>query len=306
MEVCTGKTIAYTLHYIRKLFDEEFSYNTGQEKAPGGADELTYFMDESHSGNDMHFATAAALMFRKAGIPARYAEGYYVSPDWVMLYTEMSDVTMDIPDSLAHSWVEIYIDEIGWFPVEVVPGFYDMEKRKTQEKEEDEKIKEEKKKNYQDEAPQEDQPEPKKEEEKEPINPIWFILPGILLLIALYEVLGRYRIQRLLASFGSVYTEAQVYEMYRYVGKLMAFDRHPLPVNPYDSLWEISRIYNSATEVPFAEFLRLANKVRFGREKLTPEEHKRMARYAIRAGSHIYSRQKIGKKFLMKFILFYV
>ena len=79
--------------------------------------------------------------------------------------------------------------------MEVVPGFYDMEKRKTQEKEEDEKIKEEKKKNYQDEAPQEDQPEPKKEEEKEPINPIWFIIPGILLLIALYEVLDVYKRQ---------------------------------------------------------------------------------------------------------------
>ena len=69
-----------------------------------------------------------------------------------MLYTEMSDVTIDVTDSMAHSWVEIYIDEIGWFPVEVVPGFYDMEKRQIEETEEDEKIEEQNKQNYQDEA----------------------------------------------------------------------------------------------------------------------------------------------------------
>ena len=74
IEECTGKTIDYTLHYIRKLFDEEFEYNTEQGAAPEGQEELAYFMDESRSGNDMYFATAAALMFRKAGIPARYAE----------------------------------------------------------------------------------------------------------------------------------------------------------------------------------------------------------------------------------------
>lgn len=306
IETCAGKTIDYTLHYIRKLFEEEFTYDIEQKKAPGGQDELTWFMDESRSGNDMHFATAAALMFRKAGIPARYAEGYYVSPDWVMLYTEMSDVTMDVPDSLAHSWVEIYIDEIGWFPVEVVPGFFDMEKQQIQEKEDDEKIKEQNKESYQDEAPEDNQPEEKQEEEKEPLNPIWLILALVILLIAAYELIGRYRLHRMLASFGAVCTDAQVYAMYRYACRLMAFDRHPVPENPYDRLEEIAAAYDGATETTFAEFLRMVNKVRFGKEHLTEEEHKKMARYVITAGSHIYSGQKTGKKFLMKFIFFYV
>lgn len=306
IETCAGKTIDYTLHYIRKLFEEEFTYDIEQKKAPGGQDELTWFMDESRSGNDMHFATAAALMFRKAGIPARYAEGYYVSPDWVMLYTEMSDVTMDVPDSLAHSWVEIYIDEIGWFPVEVVPGFFDMEKQQIQEKEDDEKIKEQNKESYQDEAPEDNQPEEKQEEEKDPLNPIWLILALVILLIAAYELIGRYRLHRMLASFGAVCTDAQVYAMYRYACRLMAFDRHPVPENPYDRLEEIAAAYDGATETTFAEFLRMVNKVRFGKEHLTEEEHKKMARYVITAGSHIYSGQKTGKKFLMKFIFFYV
>lgn len=306
IEKCEGKTIDYTLHYIRKNFDEEFEYDIEAGAAPSGKDELSYFMNESYRGNDMHFATAAALMFRRAGIPARYAEGYYLSPQEMLLYTEMSGVTLDVLDSQAHSWVEIYIDEIGWFPVEVVPGFYDMEKQQTNETEEDEKIEEETQKNYQDEAPEEDQPEANQEEEKRAINPLWFGLLLVLLLIAAFELLGRRHIKKLLASFGIVYTDQQVYAMYKYVGKVMAFDKRPLPANPYDKLEELSLRYDAAQEMTFAEFLRAVHKVRFGRESLTKEEHKKMARYAVSIGSHVYSSQKRGKKFIMKFILFYV
>ena len=63
---------------------------------------------------------------------------------------------------------------------------------------------------------------------------------------------------------------------------------------------------DGATEISFGEFLRLVNRVRFGKVSLTKEEHKKMARYAKAVGTHIYSGQKAGKKFLMKVILFYV
>lgn len=306
MEKCLGKTIDYTLHYIRKQFDENFVYEIEQETAPEGKDELSWFLNKSHSGNDMHFATAAALMFRQAGIPARYAEGYYLSPQEMMLYTEMSNVTLDILDSHAHSWVEIYIDEIGWFPVEIIPGFYDMEKQKVEEEEEDEKIKEESRKNYQDEAPEENEPEEKQEKEKKKINPWWLVLLAVLLAAVIYEYLGRRHIRKLMASFGAVCTVHQVYAMYRYLGKIMAFDRHPLPANPYDKLEEFSAIYDKTGEFSFARLLRMVHQVRFGGGNLSPEEHKEMARCVKWAASRIYDRQKWFRKFLMKFILFYV
>ena len=165
--------------------------------------------------------------------------------------------------------VEIYIDEIGWFPVEVVPGFYDMEKRQIEETEEDEKIEEQNKQNYQDEAPQDNQPEEKDEEDPVTINPLWLILLALLLLIGIFECAGRYRIRRLLDSFGKIRTDAQVYVMYRYVAKLMAFDGHKIPTNPYDRFEEISGAYDGATEISFGEFLRLVNRVRFGKVSLT-------------------------------------
>lgn len=301
-----GKSIGETLFYIRNNFMKEFEYDTQQEKAPKGQDELRYFMNKSYRGNDMHFATAAALMFRQAGIPARYAEGYYLSPDYVSLYTGQSDVSIDVPDSLSHSWVEIYIDELGWFPVEVIPGFFDMEKQENIGQQEDETIEEETTKNYQDEAPQEDEPENRNEEEEKPVSIWWLLLPALILLAALYELVGRYRIRKQLASFGAVYTDEQVFVIYRYVSRVMAFDGHPLSEDPYDKLEEISKAYDQATEMPFHAFLGLVEKVRFGCESLTKEEHKQLARYGIQTGKHIYQSQSSGKKFLMKFIFFCV
>ena len=33
--------------------------------------------------------------------------------------------TMDIKDTNAHAWVEVYIDNLGWIPIEVTPGYND-------------------------------------------------------------------------------------------------------------------------------------------------------------------------------------
>jgi len=33
--------------------------------------------------------------------------------------------TMDIKDTNAHAWVEVYIDNLGWIPIEVTPGYKD-------------------------------------------------------------------------------------------------------------------------------------------------------------------------------------
>ena len=310
---CLGKTIAYTLHHIRSVFDEKYQYDIECEAAGEGADELENFLQKGR-GNDMHFATAATLMFRCAGIPARYAEGYYLSPKEMQLYTEMSDISYDVLDSNAHCWVEIYIDEIGWFPVEVIPGFYDMEKQETSEVQEDEKIEEETNQMYEDQAPEDSEPEKHQEEEPQHINPLILLILFILLAILIYELAGRRHVRKRNMIFETVYSDAVVYAMYRHVSRLMAFDKHKLPADPYDRLDEISACYDSSEiqnaeageMMNFAEFLRLVSKVRFGRVSLTEAEHKKMAAYVKYTGSRIYNRQNRIRKLIMKFIVFYV
>lgn len=305
-EACMGRTIEYTLHYIRSMFDAKYTYDTDQGAAPAGNNELEYFLTESRSGNDMHFATAAALMFRSAGIPARYAEGYYLSPKQMLLYDSMSDVKLDVLDSDAHAWVEIYIDEIGWFPVEVIPGFFSLAKEQSEEVEDKEQIQEDTKKNFEDEVPEMDEPEKNVDENDDWFRPWMAVVLMIILLIAMFEYLGRRRTNRMLDSFGKEYTDGKVYEMYRYMTKLMALDGHKVPADPYDAADEIESAYEGADELTFAGILRLVNRVRFGKKPLTEEEHKKMASYVMNIRSYVYNRQNKFKKFVMKFILFCV
>ncbi len=303
-EDCLGKTIEYTLHHIRTTFEENYQYNVEQEAAPADRSELEYFINTSHTGNDMHFATAAALMFRASGIPARYVEGYYITPQMALDYDQLSDVMVSILDSNAHSWVEIYIDELGWFPVEVIPGYYDMETTETEEVEEQQEAEENKFTYYQNEIPK--FTEDGKGDDDNVINPLWLILLAVALLIAVFEVIGRKMGAKKRASFSTVFSDEKVYEMYRYLSRLLRLDKRPLPADPYDRLEELTEAYAGISDMDMAGFLRLVSQVRFGRKSVSGDQQKEMAGFVLEMAEHIYSRQNRFKRFLMKFILFCV
>ncbi len=303
---CVGKGIGVTLYYIRQNFNEEFDYNEEQEAAPDGKNGLRYFLNESRSGNDMHFATAAALMFRQAGIPARYVEGYYLPAEEMREHTATAHAVLNVADSHAHSWVEIYIDEIGWFPVEVVPGFYNITGQNGGGIGEGVTAGDERTTDEQSQASDTNRPENLQEEGMNHISPWWFVFAAVLLAIALYEYLGRQRMKKRLAAFGTDYTEQQVYAMYGYLGKIMAFDKHPLQADPYEQLEELAGVYDKEGGLSFGQLLRMVHQVRFGGKNLTPEEHREMAQYVQGIANQVYERQKPVGRFVMKFVLFYV
>ena len=114
---------------VKEYLGEGFSYTLSPDAVPKDQDFSVHFLTQSRRGYCVHFATAAAVMLRAMGIPARYAEGYVVTPDDYM--TAGSDGWANIPDSRAHSWVEVYNPGLGWEPVEVTPGF-NLEENQTQ------------------------------------------------------------------------------------------------------------------------------------------------------------------------------
>ena len=82
------------------------------------------FLENDKSGYSVHYATTAALMFRYYGIPARYVEGYLITPDAVKS-AEGGDALI-LTDRDAHAWVEYYQDGIGWLPYEATPPYRDI------------------------------------------------------------------------------------------------------------------------------------------------------------------------------------
>ena len=82
---------------------------------PDYDDFAQWFLEESETGYCIHFATAATVLLRAAGIPARYVDGYKVS------CKEGLHVLATSQD--AHAWVEYYdSDSHMWRILEATPG----------------------------------------------------------------------------------------------------------------------------------------------------------------------------------------
>ncbi len=62
------------------MLQSHASYTLTPGRAPVNQDIVEYFLFENHEGYCVHFASAATLMYRLYGIPARYASGYAVEP----------------------------------------------------------------------------------------------------------------------------------------------------------------------------------------------------------------------------------
>lgn len=106
---------------ILTVLRENASYTLMPGRAPLNEDIVEYFLFENHEGYCVHFASAATLMYRLWGIPARYASGYALQPSD---FTLQPDGTWkaEVTDAFAHAWTEIFLEDYGWTPVEFTPS----------------------------------------------------------------------------------------------------------------------------------------------------------------------------------------
>lgn len=107
------------INRIRDYLQSDFIYTENLGEVSVDADgALETFLKEK-KGYDVQFATAAVMMFRYYGIPARYVEGYLITPQDAAGME--SGKAAEIPLERAHAWPEIYIDGTGFVPIEVSP-----------------------------------------------------------------------------------------------------------------------------------------------------------------------------------------
>ncbi len=107
-----SNTAANIQNYVRSLA----SYDLNAPAMPAGQEDFAlWFLQEGDRGYCVHFASAAVVLLRAAGIPARYVTGYVVDT------TE--DVRRTVTRQNAHAWVEYLDEDRCWKLLEVTPGF---------------------------------------------------------------------------------------------------------------------------------------------------------------------------------------
>jgi len=112
---------------ILEFFDSGVTYRETTPPRIEGTDFLSEFLSINQCGYDVHYATAAVLMMRYFGIPARYVEGYLITPADAKAAEE--NVPFTLSGDRAHAWCEIYQDGVGWVPFEVTPKYMDLMER---------------------------------------------------------------------------------------------------------------------------------------------------------------------------------
>lgn len=96
-------------------------YSTNLPELPSGEDPIEYFLGTSKTGYCMHYASASVMILRELGVPARYVSGYIANRS--LFSSDGDNYVATILDDKAHAWVEIYLNGVGWVPVEVTKGY---------------------------------------------------------------------------------------------------------------------------------------------------------------------------------------
>ena len=94
------------------LHEGRFHYTT--DVGPPGIEPLMDFLFETHRGYCQHFAGAAALILRIAGVPSRVVVGFATGE-------QVGHDTWAVRDEDAHAWIEVYFPGVGWVPFNPTP-----------------------------------------------------------------------------------------------------------------------------------------------------------------------------------------
>jgi hypothetical protein len=90
-------------------------YRYTTEVPNAGLEPLLEFLFQTHAGYCQHFAGAAALVLRIAGVPTRVAVGFATGE-------AIGHHTWAVRDEDAHAWIEVYFPTVGWVPFNPTPA----------------------------------------------------------------------------------------------------------------------------------------------------------------------------------------
>lgn len=108
-------------YLVAEWLQKNTEYSLEPGELPDGIDVTEYFIKTGRKGYCMHYASAATIILRAMGVPARYVSGYIAAKSSFIQGTDGYEAV--VLENSAHAWVEIYLHGIGWVPIEVTKGY---------------------------------------------------------------------------------------------------------------------------------------------------------------------------------------
>lgn len=100
-----GDTAAETAQAVGSFVRGSARYDKSTGASPQGQDFAQWFLESSDTGYCVHFATAATVLLRAAGIPARYVTGFRCDV--------REGQPLVVTTEEAHAWAEYYDSSLG-------------------------------------------------------------------------------------------------------------------------------------------------------------------------------------------------
>jgi transglutaminase-like putative cysteine protease len=104
-----------TIAAVTRTLRATHSYTLEPSPPPPGVDPVESFLLGEHGGHCELFASAAVLLLRVRGVPARYVTGFR-GGEWNPVGGYVA-----VRDDRAHAWAEAFVSDVGWVRVDATP-----------------------------------------------------------------------------------------------------------------------------------------------------------------------------------------
>ena len=300
---------------ILYVLSSRCTYSEEIKKETGDLDFLTNFLENTKKGYSVHYATAAALMFRYYKIPARYVEGYVITPDDVKSMKAGESYTVD--GTHAHAWVEYYQDGVGWLPFESTPSYLGIMETAEDYQDisgitsgigaDDEQEQQDEQDNLED----EEQPE-EEEDEIDWILILEMLLGILIVLITLFLILiivkiirERIRCQKIKQLFDSEDYNQAVNALFEYTMNILAvFGLKVRNASLYRYGSQIESLFDEEMKTEYTKVVDIRQEAVYSSHSITKEQRDFVMEFKNKVWEKVYKEAGWLERFQLKFIYF--
>ena len=300
---------------ILYVLSSRCTYSEEIKKETGDVDFLTNFLENTKKGYSVHYATAAALMFRYYKIPARYVEGYVITPDDVKSMKVGEPYTVD--GTHAHAWVEYYQDGVGWLPFESTPSYLGIMATAEDYQDisgitsgigaDDEQEQQDEQDNLED----EEQPE-EEDDEIDWILILEIILGILIVLITLFLILiivkiirERIRCQKIKQLFDSEDYNQAVNALFEYTMNILAvFGLKVRNASLYRYGSQIESLFDEEMKTEYTKVVDIRQEAVYSSHSITKEQRDFVMEFKNKVWEKVYKEAGWLERFQLKFIYF--